>query len=293
MNVAASYYVVPPFLSDGMKIRFENEIIRVYESALYRTTSTVIDLGEAVLVTDPNWLPDEVEAIKNHVSSLAEGKELYLFFTHSDFDHILGYGAFNKVRVITSSAMAANAGKDAIIREVEDFDQRYYIKRPYGVTYPATDILIEQSGQTVIIGNTEAEFLLAPGHTADGTVIILKDHGIILAGDYLSNIEFPFIYHDHREYIQTLLKIRDKVTSLENTDILLVPGHGDIAFGKEEIISRIDKDLKYLELLYKQAENPCTATQQACMEHILTYSDNPFLADEHAKNLTRVSLPGQ
>ena len=38
-------------------LHFKNRSITVFQSALYKTTSAVIETKDLVLVTDPNWLP--------------------------------------------------------------------------------------------------------------------------------------------------------------------------------------------------------------------------------------------
>lgn len=65
--------------------------ITIFESALYRTTSTVFHNDDLILIVDPNWLPGEVQAVRGHVDQIKKGYPLYLLFTHSDYDHIIAY----------------------------------------------------------------------------------------------------------------------------------------------------------------------------------------------------------
>jgi hydroxyacylglutathione hydrolase len=53
-----------------------------------------------VLIVDLNWLPNEVDDIRNYVDSVKGDRELYLLFTHGDFDHIIGYKAFPGAKII-------------------------------------------------------------------------------------------------------------------------------------------------------------------------------------------------
>ena len=61
-------------------IQHQSEHVTVFQSALYQTTSTVIQTKEMVLIVDPNWLPGEVEAIQEE-----QGSETMLVFDHSGF----------------------------------------------------------------------------------------------------------------------------------------------------------------------------------------------------------------
>ena len=97
-------------------IQFQNEFMTVFESALFQTTCTVVEAKEFVLVVDPNWLPHEIEEIKEHVARVQGEKELYLLFTHGDFDHVIGYHAFPGAKVIGSKGLKEHPNKE---RKVE------------------------------------------------------------------------------------------------------------------------------------------------------------------------------
>ena len=267
-----------------MKTQSPSPVIKVFESSLYRTNSCVLNLGDAVIVVDPTWLPEEIKAIRSYVDGILDGNPLYLFFTHSDFDHILGYGAFPEARVIASDRFAKNNRKGEIIKEIQEFDDRYYIVRPYGLDYPFTDFAINTDGQNMNIGGSELLFTLAPGHTYDGAMLIWPEAGIIVAGDYLSNIEFPFIYHSYEDYKHTLESLLKTISAIESINIL-IPGHGDIEAGRPEIMARIHKDLMYLDLLKQECQNPDLAAANVCREFIKSYSTNPFLIQEHERNM--------
>lgn len=83
-------------------IQFQNEAVTVFQSALFQTTSSVIQTKEMILIVDPNWLPNEIETIRNYVNSIQWEREIYLLFTHGDFDHIIGYQAFPGAKTIGS-----------------------------------------------------------------------------------------------------------------------------------------------------------------------------------------------
>lgn len=268
-----------------MKIQFKNDIVTVFESALYRTTSTVADLGDLVIVTDPNWLPAEVGTIRDHVNRIAGGRPVYLFITHSDYDHIIGCGAFQDAVVVASDALSTNNNKADILAEVLNFDHSFYITRDYPIKYPEVDIKIVKDGQSLRSDRPDLQFFLASGHTEDGAILLLRDQGIILAGDYLSNIEFPFVYFHLDQYRSTLLKIKEIVLS-DKSVRLLIPGHGDTAKSRAEIFERISKDLIYLDLLEMEAVTSKMPTDTA--NFIESYSSNPSLLAEHVKNVNNV-----
>ncbi len=231
-------------------IQYSQESVCVFESALYRTTSTVIQTPDLVLVVDPNWLPQEVAAIRRYVQQMAAGRPLYLLFTHSDYDHIIGYGAFPEAKVIASAAFAHNPQSAAIVQQILDWDAGFYIERPYPISYPTVDVVMHEDGQQVQIGSTRIQSWQAPGHTDDGLFTIVSwEEQVWLAGDYLSNIEFPFVYHSVAAYAATLDKAAYLLAQYEPS--VLVPGHGDVARDAAEVHRRIVAAKRYVAELYE------------------------------------------
>lgn len=230
-------------------IQFKNDHCCVFESALFKTTSTVIWTGDLVLVVDPNWLPSEITEIRQFVDSIKGDKPVFLLFTHSDYDHIIGYGAFPEARVIASVAFAKNQNKDEVLEQIDQFDQEYYIDRLYPIVYPQVDEAIKRTGQTLTIGRTNLVFYLAPGHNPDGLFTIVEPLDIWITGDYLSNVEFPYIYHSFQAYVHTLDRARGILD--QHQPALLVPGHGRVTGSRAEMEKRLAESRLYLTALKK------------------------------------------
>lgn len=230
-------------------IQIKTPNVCVFESALYRTTSTVILTADLVLVVDPNWLPNEIQQITNLVATLRGERPLYLLFTHSDYDHIIGYRAFPGATVIASQAFIDNPERESNLKQILKFDDKYYINRSYPIEYPTVDFIIQQDEQELMIGDTLLTFYLAPGHNSDGifTIVEFDNQRVWVAGDYLSNVEFPFIYHSSYDYEQTLAKA-EKIINESNIDFL-IPGHGDATMDEADIINRIQDSYAYIHLL--------------------------------------------
>ncbi|MEK4284043.1 MULTISPECIES: hypothetical protein [Ureibacillus] len=65
-------------------IQYQDKHLTVFESQLYKTTSTVIQTEDCVIVVDPCLLPSEVDEIREHVVSMKGNRPVYLIITHSD-----------------------------------------------------------------------------------------------------------------------------------------------------------------------------------------------------------------
>lgn len=228
-----------------MKIQLEQDNLVIFESALYRTTSTLIIGADYILLIDPNWLPGEISFIRGYIEELGKNDlKRYLLFTHSDYDHIIGYGEFRDFQSIASKAFVNNPDKYKILGQIRQFDNQYYISRNYPVLYPEIDISIA-GDQSLALGSDLIHFYQAPGHNSDGLITFTKSAGILVLGDYLSNLEFPFIEYSYPQYLATL----DKIERLLNAGSIkvMITGHGDHTMRQEEMYSRLRQSREYLD----------------------------------------------
>jgi glyoxylase-like metal-dependent hydrolase (beta-lactamase superfamily II) len=227
-----------------MKIQYKSKELIIFESALYRTTSSLIIGENYILLVDPNWLPIEIDFIEKEIELIGVGKEKFLLFTHSDYDHIIGYGRFKKYKVIASLNFVNNDAKEDVLNQIIKFDDEYYVERDYEIVYPKVDISIGGEGQKLQIGNDEYQFFQAKGHNKDGLITFNITKQILIAGDYLSNIEFPYIYDSYENYLNTLSKFENLIN--QNPIQALISGHGDYTSDKIEMKIRIRESRKYI-----------------------------------------------
>jgi hydroxyacylglutathione hydrolase len=233
-------------------IQFQNKTVTIFQSALYHTTSTVVQSEDAILLFDPTWLPHEVSEIQAFVRDGRKGRPLYLIFTHSDWDHILGYSAFPDATVIASQSLEEHPDKESILNQIQAFDQKYYIVRDYKIEFPRVDIVVRVDGQMVQIGATKLTFYTAPGHTKDGIFTVVEPYGIWIAGDYLSDLEFPYIYDSSVSYEETMHKSRRIMQ--EHSIELLIPGHGNVTADGEQMAARCDQSLAYIHAMRERIQ---------------------------------------
>ena len=99
-------------------LHFQENHITVFQSSLYMTTTAVIQSDDVLIMTDPTWLPGEIEEIKNFIDNHLGDREFYIIYTHSDFDHIIGSGAFPKAKIIATEEFINNPGKEEIVQEI-------------------------------------------------------------------------------------------------------------------------------------------------------------------------------
>ncbi len=227
-----------------MKIQLKTKDLVIFESALFRTTTTLVFGEDYLILVDPNWLPVEIQFISDYISLHGKRKHPYLLFTHSDYDHIIGYGKFPDCTTIASQNFVENRKKAFILDQIKIFDDANYIERDYPILYPQIDIVITTNYEQRQIQGETYIFHQAEGHSQDGLLTYQESQGILIAGDYLSNIEFPYVEHSLLKYQQTLDKLETLIA--ENGVGLLVTGHGDFTKSKSEMLKRIGESRKYL-----------------------------------------------
>lgn len=232
-----------------MKIQVQNAQLVVFESALFRTTTSLIIGEEHLLLVDPNWLPLEIDFISNFVNGIKNQKECFLLFTHSDYDHIIGFGAFSDFKTIASQNFIDSPKKTEVLGQIAKFDDENYIQRAYEITYPRIDLPIAADSHGLKLGQDEYLFFQSRGHNHDGLIAYNKSKGILICGDYLSNIEFPYVYDSFKLYEQTLLKLEQVIK--EEGVKFLVPGHGDVTQDIPTMENRIFESHTYLRDIKK------------------------------------------
>jgi glyoxylase-like metal-dependent hydrolase (beta-lactamase superfamily II) len=256
------------------------EGVWVFTSALYQTTSTVVQTPKTVFVVDPNWLPHEIYRIRDFVDQIKDRRKLCLLFTHSDYDHIVGYGAFHPDVVIATQAFVQNAHKDRDLANVRRFDESHYIVRDYPLLYPDVDVVISHDAQSLELDTTRLTFYLAPGHTAEGMFVLIEPQGIWIAGDYLSDIEFPLIEDSLEAYRNTLGKV-DLIMQRHHVEFL-IPGHGTVEPSPLGIFQRRDRALEYLIALESHALHGSPFPEE---EYRLRYPFWDGINDWHLANI--------
>ncbi|MEM8527694.1 MAG: MBL fold metallo-hydrolase [Bacteroidota bacterium] len=263
-----------------MKIQYQDQHTTVFESALYRTTCTLIERADHYLLVDPNWLPLEIEFIAQKVAQIDKSKQGFLLFTHSDYDHIIAYERFAKsMQVIASQNFINHPNPEKELTSIREFDEEYYINRTYNISYPKVDVAIDGT-ETRQFGGDNYHFLPANGHNKDGILTFHKELGILILGDYLSNLEFPFIYESVAAYQATLYRVENLLNS--SSVKLMITGHGDCTKDLATIKKRLEQSQNYLDLLKESTIEGLSFPEEELWKR---YRPSTFLRKAHKENL--------
>src|SRR5688500_14255299 len=197
----------------------------VVTSRVWQTNCVAVGgAGEALLV-DSVVYPDELDllpAILEQAGFTVEG----LLVTHGDWDHLLGRAAFPRAPIgcaeSTAARLAAEPG--AAQRELRAFDHEHYVAARAPLSLPAAQALAVPGHCEV--GDYELELHPADGHTADGMAVWAPWAGVLVCGDYLSEVEIPVLSPGGSldAYLATLGHLRELVGRAS----AVVPGHGPV-----------------------------------------------------------------
>jgi glyoxylase-like metal-dependent hydrolase (beta-lactamase superfamily II) len=201
--------------------------------------------GEETFVIDSPVLPEELELLGALVEQAGFPQPRGVLATHADFDHVLGPLAFPEATLgcAESSAERLRAEPGAQQRALRRFDEELLIERPRPLSLGAVQALAVPGRCDV--GEAELELHPATGHTADGMAIWIPWARVLVAGDYLSNVELPGLGEAPGmldAYLATLERLHPLVSAAEH----VVPGHGPV-LDREAALGLLDEDVAYLQ----------------------------------------------
>jgi glyoxylase-like metal-dependent hydrolase (beta-lactamase superfamily II) len=222
----------------------------VVTSRIWQTNATALRAGGETLLIDSPYFPDELEALPALLRE-AGFEPNALFATHADYDHVLGRAAFPELTMgvgdPTMERIRSEPG--AVQRELRDEDARNYVARPAPLALGNLQSLPVPG--YVELGDQELELHPADGHTSDGTAVLAEFAGLLVCGDYISNLEIPWISPGGSlaDYRATLARLAPLVERAET----VVPGHGG-PHDRDTALQIIDEDADYLDALERGEE---------------------------------------
>lgn len=263
--------------------------IRVRQSKVYAMNSVVLEHEEHTVIVDPGVLPSELDDLALGTRGVSAATTL--FFTHGDWDHVLGRPWWPGAPVVAHDTVAAEVRRDreAIQREAEraalEHGERW--ERGFQAFRPDEEVSGLHFDK---IGPWRVVYRSAPGHSASMLTIHLPEDRVLIAGDMLSDLEIPMLAQPAALYRRTL----DELEPLARHGAIetLIPGHGSIAEGRDAVLARIARDRRYLDQLEQGVREALAAGRSADTAEPPIGPDalpegglTPFLAEAHRRNI--------
>jgi len=176
--------------SRGVSFTFEDDI-----------TVYLIQADKKWFLCDTHLGPQSMECIKNYMNVVADHKEVVVFNSHSDWDHIWGNCSFQE-GIIIGHETCRNR-----MKEIGQFDLTRLTEYHCGIIKLVLPNLT--FSDKIIFAEDEIEFLYAPGHTIDSAVCFDRKDSVLFVGDL---VEDPIPYLDFSDlgtYLKTLEFIKN------------------------------------------------------------------------------------
>ncbi len=235
-----------------MRVAAAHRDALVFTSRLWQTNAVALRAGGEALLVDSPYFPDELEALPGLLAQ-AGFEVAALVATHGDYDHLLGRLAFPGLALGVGEPTVERLHREpgAAQRDLRDQDARLYVQRSAPLSLGQVQALPVPG--KLELGDEEIELHSAEGHTFDGMALMARYCGVLVCGDYLSNVEIPTISPGGSlaGYRATLARLGSLVEAAET----IVPGHGSPQ-GREAALRLLDEDVAYLDALEAGVESP-------------------------------------
>ncbi len=244
----------------------------VVTSGFWQTNAVALRAGDEAVLIDSPYLPDELDALPSLLAGAGFEPD-GLLATHADFDHLLGRLAFPAMTLGLGESSVERLHREpgAAQRGLRHYDAQFYVTRATPLALGQVQALPVPG--SVELGERELDLHPAEGHTPDGMAIFDRELGVLAVGDYLSDVEIPWIHEGGSvaDYRATLARLAPLVEQAAT----VVPGHGAV-HERETALRLLDEDVDYLDALERG--------EQKLPEGRDTHAQREI----HAENLTRV-----
>jgi len=153
------------------------------------------------VLCDTHLGPLSMAVIKEYLLTQIVPKELLVFNSHSDWDHIWGNCAFEGAKIIGHETARRR------MQEIGDYELNRLEKFHNGeikLNYPNLTF-----SDKLTFEDEDIEFSYAPGHTIDSSLCFDRRDSVLFVGDLVES-PIPYLdYYDLDAFIKTLETIRD------------------------------------------------------------------------------------
>jgi glyoxylase-like metal-dependent hydrolase (beta-lactamase superfamily II) len=222
-----------------LKVIAVQEDALVMTSALWQTNAVALRSGGEAMLVDSPYFPDELELLPEVLRG-SGFEPAGLLVTHGDWDHLLARLVYPdaSLGVAESTATRIRSEPGVAQRELRSADNEYYVKRERPLSLGSYQALPVPG--KLELGGQELELHPGEGHTADGMILFARWCGVLVCGDYLSDVELP-TWSDEALYRATLERLRGLVAAAQ----VVVPGHGS-PMTPDTAMGVLEEDAAYL-----------------------------------------------
>ncbi len=218
--------------------------IYVFVSDLYiQVVSTVLLTDDGAVVVDTLAFPSETREVLAFIEGkLGTNAVRYVVNTHHHADHVYGNYLFESADVVAHERtrdllQRYGPARLAQARRETPALAQVHLRLP--------DITYEKE-MYLHVGHRQLRLFHAPGHTPDGTSVLVMGDKALIAGDAL--LPVPHIVGGNIEQLRATLRAFKALRPS-----FIVQGHGEVLL-RGEVDEMIDSSLNYLSSVVSQVE---------------------------------------
>jgi glyoxylase-like metal-dependent hydrolase (beta-lactamase superfamily II) len=224
--------------------------VLVHQSELLQNNTAVVQGRDGVLLIDPGITRTEMSCLANDLRELGQ-PVVAGFSTHPDWDHVLWHAALGEAPRYGTARCAAS---------MRDLLSQANWKAQVAKGLPpeiAEEVPMDLFGlitglppETAHIpwDGPDVRIIEHPAHAQGHAALLIEDHRILVAGDMLSDILFPFPDLEAVDPIEDYLVGLQRLEDVADDVDIVVPGHGSVG-AADQVHARIERDRAYAQAL--------------------------------------------
>jgi glyoxylase-like metal-dependent hydrolase (beta-lactamase superfamily II) len=228
------------------------EGVWVHNSQFLESKAVVVQGKDGVLLIDPGITSGEMADLANDIHELGQ-TVVVGFSTHPHWDHLLWHAKFGEAPRYGTTRNAADiknllsqADWKAQVSEMLDPDLSDQI--PLDDLFGKITSLPAETKQIPWDG-PEVQIIEQQGHAAGSAALFIKERGVLVAGDLLSDILIPFLELDSTDPAGDYLAALQLIENIADDVKVFIPGHGSVG-DNDELRARIKLDRAYVQSLH-------------------------------------------
>ena len=226
------------------------EGVLVHQSELLQNNSVVVQGGAGVLLIDPGIQGSELACLANDIRGLDQ-PVVAGFSTHPDWDHVLWHAELGEAPRYGTARCAAFmrdllSNADWKARVAEGLPPEIADEIPLDLFGLITGLPDETA--RIPWDGPEVRVIEHPAHAQGHAALLIEEHGVLVAGDMLSDILIPFPDLDAANPIEDYLVGLRLLEDVPDEVDVVIPGHGSVG-GADEVRARIEMDRAYVQAL--------------------------------------------
>jgi glyoxylase-like metal-dependent hydrolase (beta-lactamase superfamily II) len=216
-----------------------------------QSNAVVVQSKVGALLIDPGITSDEMAALANDLHALGQ-PVVAGFSTHPHWDHLLWHAKLGEAPRYGTARCAADS-KDLLSQADWKAQVAEMLPPDIGDQIPLDDLFGQITGlpaktEQIPWDGPEVRIIEHQGHAAGHAALFIKERGVLVAGDLLSDVLIPFLDLEAADPILDYLTALQLLEGVADDVKVFIPGHGSVG-DADQVRARIKQDRAYVQAL--------------------------------------------